>query len=247
MRDAALLVVGHGAAEGLFRHLLVRHGLDHIRAGHEHVARVAHHHGEVGNRGRVDGAAGARAHHRRNLRNHARGEGVAQKDVGIAGKRQHTLLNARTARIVQANDRRTHLHRKVHDLHDFGGVGFRQRSAEDGEVLRKRVDRPAVDAAVARDDAIARDELIGHPEVEASVCDEFVDLFEGAGVEQQVDALARGQLACRALAPQALFPAAQLGAALELLERALGIRHAPPGPFPNLSGNFPGRCRSAGA
>ena len=40
-----------------------------------------------------------------------------------------------------------------------------------------------------------------------------------AGVEQQVDALARRQLAGRALALEALFAAAQLGPPFELVER----------------------------
>ena len=67
------------------------------------------------------------------------------------------------------------------------------------------------------DDAVARDDLVGHPEIEASMCDELVDLFKRAGVEEQVDALARGELACGALALQALFSPSELGAALELV------------------------------
>ena len=78
---------------------------------------------------------------------------------------------------------------------------------------------------MAGDDAVARDDLIGHPEVEAAVCDELVDFFEGAGVEQQLDALARGQLAGRALALEALFAASQLGPPLELVEPALRIHY----------------------
>jgi hypothetical protein len=48
---------------------------------------------------------------------------------------------------------------------------------------------------VAGDDAVARDDLRVHAEVAAAVRDELVDLLEGAGIEQQVDALARRQLA----------------------------------------------------
>ena len=115
------------------------------------------------------------------------------------------------------DDRRAHLHREVHHLDDLCGVGFREGSAEDGEVLREGIDDAAVDAAVAGDDAVARDDLVGHPEVEAAVCDELVDFFEGAGVEQQLDALARGQLAGRALPLEALFAAAELGPPFELV------------------------------
>ena len=45
-------------------------------------------------------------------------------------------------------------------LHDLRGVGFRQRAAEDGEVLREGVDDAAVDAAVAGDDAVAGNDLL---------------------------------------------------------------------------------------
>ena len=48
--------------------------------------------------------------------------------------------------------------------------------------------------------------------------DELVDLLEGAGIEQQVDALARRQLAGLVLPAEALLAAAELGAALEVLE-----------------------------
>ena len=173
---------------------------------------------EVGDRGRVHRAAGARPHDRGDLRDDARGERVAQEDVGVAAEREHAFLDARAARVVQADDRRAHLHRQIHDLHDLRGVGFGERSAEDGEVLRERVDQAAVDAPVAGDDAVAGNDLLVHAEVAAAVRDELVDLLERAGIEQEVDALARGQLAGLVLAAQALLAAAQLGAALELGE-----------------------------
>jgi hypothetical protein len=78
---------------------------------------------------------------------------------------------------------------------------------------------------VPGDDAITRDDLIGHPEVEAAVCDELVDLFEGAGVEQQVDALAHRQFPGRALPLEALFAASQLGKPFELLQLRAGIQY----------------------
>ena len=242
MRDAALLVVRHRAAELFLRHFLVRDGLDDVRAGHEHVARVAHHDGEVGDRRRVHGAARAGSHDGGDLRNHSGRQRVAEKNLGVAAEREHAFLDARAARIVQPDDRRAHLHREVHDLDDLRGVGFRERSAENREVLREGIDDAAVDAAVPGNDAIARDDLVGHPEVEAAMCDELVDLFEGVRVEQQVDALARGQLAGRALALEALFAAAELSPPLELVERALRfiagalaelIRPARPATFPS--------------
>ena len=173
---------------------------------------------EVGDRGRVDRAAGARPHDRGDLRDHSRGERIAQEDVGVAAERQHAFLDPRAARVVQADDRRPHLHRQVHDLHDLGGVGFGERAAEDGEVLGEGVNGAAVDPAAARDDAVTRNDLLVHPEVAAAVRDELVDLLEGPGIEQQIDALARGQLAGFVLPAEAILAAAQFRAALQLFE-----------------------------
>jgi hypothetical protein len=46
--------------------------------------------------------------------------------------------------------------------------------------------------------------------------DEHIDFFETIGVEQQLDALARRQLAARVLRFNALFPATQTGNATPL-------------------------------
>ena len=69
-------------------------------------------------------------------------------------------------------------------------------------------------------------------------------------IEEQVDALARGELAALPLPPEARFAAAKLGAPLEL-RQALVRRHGecpsftlwPPALFPSPSGTSRGRCR----
>jgi hypothetical protein len=71
---------------------------------------------------------------------------------------------------------------------------------------------------VAGDDAVAGDDLIGHPEVEAAVRDELVEFFEGARIEQQIDPFAGREFSRVVLALEALFAAAELGAALEIGE-----------------------------
>ena len=123
--------------------------------GHEHVAAAVDHHGEVGDRRRIDGATGARPHHHRDLWHDARCQRVAQEDLRVAPERCDPLLDSRAARIRQADDRRAGAHRQVHHLADLLGVRLGQRSAEDGEVLRVDEDQPPVDAAVPADDAIA--------------------------------------------------------------------------------------------
>ena len=64
---------------------------------------------------------------------------------------------------------------------------------------REHEHEPAVDGPVAGDDAVAEDALLVEPEVRRAVRDERVELDERARVEQQVEALARGQLAHRVL------------------------------------------------
>ena len=178
VRDAAPLVVRHRAAELFLGHVFVRDRLDDVGAGDEHVARALHHDDEVGDRRRVDRAAGARPHDRGDLRHDTRRERVAKKDVRVAAERDDAFLDARAAGVVEADDRRAVAHREVHHLDDLGGVGFGERSAEDGEVLREAVDDAPVDAPVAGDDAVAGDDLLLHPEIGAAVRDELVDFLE---------------------------------------------------------------------
>jgi hypothetical protein len=53
------------------------------------------------------------------------------------------------------------------------------------------------------------------------VGDELVYFLERAGVEQQVDALARGELARLALAAKPFFTAPELGPPIEILKKIL--------------------------
>ena len=218
VRYAGDLVVRHRAAELLFGDFFVRDRLDHVRPGDEHVRSLVDHQDEVGDRRRIDGAAGARAHDGGNLRDDSAVQGVAQKNVGVSGERHHAFLNARAAGVVQADHGRAHLCGEVHDLDDLGGVGFGERSAEDGEVLGEDEDEAAFDASVAGDEAVAVDLLLGHAEVVAAVRDQLVGLFEGAVVEQELDALAGRHLAFFVLALAALRSAAVFGELVAFLE-----------------------------
>src|SRR5260370_24535889 len=69
-----------------------------------------------------------------------------------------------------------------------------ERPAENGEVLREHVNKPSIDAAEAGNEAVAGRTLLLHTEIDAAMTDKFVQLFEGAFVQQKVDALARGEL-----------------------------------------------------
>jgi hypothetical protein len=100
------------------------------------------------------------------------------------------------------------LHRLALHLEDLLGMGARKRSPEDREILGEDEHHPAVDPAPAGDHAVAGDALLRHAELGDRVLDEHVELLERALVEQQVDALAGGQLALGVLAGDPLGAAA---------------------------------------
>ena len=68
-----------------------------------------------------------------------------------------------------------------------------------------------MDAPVAGDEAVAVDDLLIHAEVGGAVPHQLVHFLEGAFVEQQIDALARRQLAFRVLPLHALLAATGFG------------------------------------
>ena len=140
-----------------------------------------------------------------------RGEDVALEHLAVAAERGDALLDARAAGVEQADDRRARLHRHVLHLDDLLRVGSRERAAEHGEILGEDEDGAAVDRAPAGDHAVAGDLGLLHAEVVGAVLDEHVELLERALVEQQLDALARGELAALVLGLDARLAAARRG------------------------------------
>ena len=214
-----------GAAEFLGGDDLVGDGLHHVGAGHEHVAGVLHHEDEVGHGRRIDVAAGARPHDDGDLRDHAGGYDVAAEHIGIARQCCDAFLDARAAGVVEADDRRPRLHRHVLDLDDLLRMGLGQRAAEHREILGEHKGLAAVDGAPAGDDAVARNLGLFHAEFDRAVLDEHVEFLERALVEQQFDALPRGQFAAGVLRLDALLAAAELGAGAPLLKGIQDVFH----------------------
>jgi hypothetical protein len=177
----------------------VRHGLHHVRPRDEHVRGAPHHVNEVGDRGRVHRAPSAGAEDRRDLRDDAREKRVANEDVGVAAKRDDAFLNARAARIVEPNDRRTIARREIHDLADLLRVRLGERSAEDGEILGEDVDETPRDAAVAGDHPVAVDGAAVAVSAVRARDGEAIELGEAAFIEEHGEALARRELAFRVL------------------------------------------------
>ena len=110
-----------------------------------------------------------------------------------------------------------------------------QGAALDREVLRKSVDKAAVNRAVARDDAFARQFLLVLSEVRAAMLHEHVKLDEGVLIKELLDALASRHLALFMLLVDALLSAAQLDMFL------LGVHEGDF--FLNCSHTLPPLCR----
>ena len=97
---------------------------------------------------------------------------------------------------------------------DLLGEHLAERAAEDGEVLAEDEHLAAVDRAPAGDDAVGERSGVLDAEAVGAVAGEHVELDERAGVEQEVDALAGGELAPLVLA----------------LDRGVATRRAAPAP-----------------
>src|SRR4029079_1196366 len=151
---------------------------DHVRSGDEHVRRVFNHDVEIRDRRTIDGPAGTRAHDATDLRHHTARERVAQKNVCITTETDATFLNARAARIVQTDDRRTDLHREVHHLADLFRVCLGKGTTKHSEILREYEHVATIDQTVTGDNAITGIKLLVESEVSRAVDHEFVKLFK---------------------------------------------------------------------
>src|SRR4029077_21114987 len=102
-------------------HLLAGRYPHHLRPGDEHVAEVLDHEDEVGDRRRVNRAAGGGTGDHGELWHDPRGLNVPVKDIGIAGQADDTLLDAGAAGVVDPDAGPAGAHRQIHDLADFLG------------------------------------------------------------------------------------------------------------------------------
>ena len=154
---------------------------------------------------------GAGAEDGGDLRHHSGGQRIAQEDVRVAREGDHALLDARPARVVEADDGNARLHGEVHDLADLPRVGFGERATEHGEVLGEDEHRPPMHASGAHHHSVAGDALGVHPEVMSLMHHQLVHLRERALVEEELEALAGGFFPGLVLALDALRPPAEVG------------------------------------
>src|SRR5262249_4885158 len=160
-------------------------------------------------------------------RNDAGGDHVALEHFAVAAERGDTFLDARTAGIEQADDRRPRFHCHVLDLDDFLRVRLRERAAEDGKILGEGEHGTSVDRAPAGDHALTGAPALPHAETSRAVLDEHADPLERPLTNQQFEPLARRQLAALVLCIDACLTTAGAcaGAALfELFEDVLHTR-----------------------
>src|SRR5581483_1662095 len=176
------------------------------------------HQNEIRNCRRINGATGTRSHDGRNLRNHATVQRISKKDIGVSRQRYNAFLNASPAGVVESDHRRTHLGRKIHNLDDFGCIGFRERSTKNSEVLCEDENQAALDSSVTSNETVAVVFLLSHSEIVSAMSDQLVCLFEGALVQQEVDAFTRRQFAFFVQAFAAMRSAAILGKLISLFE-----------------------------
>ena len=80
-------------------------------------------------------------------------------------------------------------------LHIFSAITSPSEPPKTVKSWEKTKTRATVDRAVAGHDGVAPGPFLLHLEVVGAVAHERVELLEGAGVEQLLDPLARGQLA----------------------------------------------------
>ena len=209
MCHAALAGVHAGASQLLLGHVLAGHGLHYLGTGQEHEGDALGHDDEVGQGRGVNGTTGTGTQDGADLGDNARGVDIALEDLGIACQGINALLDAGTARVVQADDRSTLLHGQVHDLTHLQCHGLAQRAANDGSVLSKDVNQAAANGTETGHHAVAVIGLLLHAEVGATVLNKHVQLLEATLVKEHVDALTGSEFALLVLLGNGLLATTQ--------------------------------------
>ena len=218
--------MGHRAPQFLVGDFFVGDGFHHIRPGHEHIGTVLDHKNKVGHGGAIDSPPGARPHNERYLRNNARCLDITLKHIGIACQAFDPFLNARPARIIQANHRGANFHRLVHDLADFARMCPGQRAAKNGKILTEHKHQSAIDRTVAGNNTITGNAAFGHAKINAIMFDEHVPFLETVFIKQHIKAFTRGKFAFFVLLVDALLPATHRGVGTHFFEFGNDFLHA---------------------
>ena len=171
-------IMSHRAAQFFKRYVLTGHGFDDVGASDEHMAAVLDHENKIGEGRRIDRTPCTWPHDNADLRDDARGQGVAQKYIGVTGQAHNAFLDASATRVIDADYRRAVTHGHIHDLAYFLGMDAAQAAAKYGEVLAEDVDEAAVYRAPSGYNAVAEDLLFVHAEVGFAMNNQGVDFPE---------------------------------------------------------------------
>ena len=163
----------------------------------------------------------------RDLRNNSGREHVALEHFAVTAKRCNSLLDARSARIEEADDRRPGSHCQILDFRDFLRVRLRERTSEYGEILGKGKNGTAVHRTPSGNNAVAWDLALVHAELGRTVLDKHVELLERALVHEQLQALSRRQLSPLVLGFDARLSSAGTRARAAVFELLQHLLHAP--------------------
>ena len=124
------------SASKLFhRTFFIDHRLHHLRSRDKHLADPIYHKNIITDRRRVTGASGAWTHDHRDLRNHTRCFGIAQKDVGITAQRVDPLLDPGPAAVVNHDNRCLHIVCHILNPCNLHRMVFSQRPANHCKIL----------------------------------------------------------------------------------------------------------------
>ncbi len=210
--DARLAAVDLGAAELLHRDVLAGDGLGQVGAGERHRALADDHRHEVREARDVGGARGAGAHHRRDHRDHARHHDLLLEQVAGAGEhRPGGLLDAGAGGVEQPDEGHALVQRHLAQAADLELAGHAHRAGHHGEVVGGDAAGLAVDVAPAGDDAVGGRLLALHRPLRGSAAGPWIPISTKVpSSHEQVDALARGQLAALVLLGDLLLAAAEL-------------------------------------
>ena len=231
MGYAALRGMHHGAAQLLHRSFLIDDRLHHVRSGDEHFRGVLHHENKIADGGCIAGSAGAGAKDHRDLGNHAAGLRMAQKHSRIAAQGVDSLLDSRSAAVVDADKRRFHLQRHILNSADFHGMAFSERSSDHGEILAGRIDQTSFHISISRYNAVAGYSSLIQVKVVDPGFHKGIRLHKGTLIEQQLQTFPRRQLSAVVLLLYLCLPAAEerlFPSFLQILIRLFPVHFFPP-------------------
>ena len=204
--DTRDLGVHRGATHLLLGHVLAHRGLDEMPAAERHRRRALHHRHEVGEPGDIRGARRAVTEHRRDHRDDtAHRHLLAEERARAREARAARRLDARAGGIEQPDERDALAHRVRAHAGDLVLPDGPHRAGHHGEVVGRDRNGPAVDLTDTGDHAVGGEEPVA--EACVHVIGEEAVLDPGPRIDEEIESLAHGQLAQRALTLDELLAA----------------------------------------